>query len=118
MYASMRGLAVMLSVVQSALNTEELAAGTFQLAQLHIALQVYCGTFKLSHKVINAGLPALEPSDVRRYPLVNVGDAQIDQVVDVSSQILNPNIIRDVLARVIVSPRTRQGLQSSLTERR
>jgi len=85
MYAKMGRLAIVLSIMQPALDTEQLAAGAFQPAQLHVALQVDCRAFEFSHKFVNAGLPALEASDVRQYPLVNVSDAQTDQIVDMRS---------------------------------
>jgi len=88
----MGSLASMLSIMQSALNAEQLAACTFQLAQLTVAPQVYCCAVEGSHKLINASLSGLEASNIRRYPLANVSDAQTDQVIDVSGQIFNPDI--------------------------
>jgi hypothetical protein len=114
MDTNMGSSASMLPVVQSALNTEQLAACAFQLAQLYVGLQVYCCAVEGPHKLVNASLPALKASNVRRYPLANVSDAQTNQVVDVSGQIFNPNIFRNVLARIVVSPCMTQNLQCGL----
>jgi hypothetical protein len=65
MYASMRSLAIVLSIVQSTLNAEKLAACTFQLAQLQVALQVYCCTVERSDELANACLPAWKASDIQ-----------------------------------------------------
>jgi hypothetical protein len=106
----------MLFAMKFAPNAEQFATSTLHLAQLQVALQVCCRAFKYSHELVDACLLVLEASDVRRYPLADMGDAQIDQSVQVGDQILNPKILRHVMARTIVC--MRQNLESGLARRR
>jgi hypothetical protein len=46
-----------------------------------------------------------------------MSDAQIDQIVDMSGQLLDPKNVCHVLARIIALPCMRQDVQSGLSRR-
>ena len=60
MYAKVVGLTSVRTIVEAALDTQQLAAGALQLAKLYVALQIDNRSFKGPPKLFDARMPCLE----------------------------------------------------------
>ena len=79
-YAKVVGLTGVRSIVETALDAQQLAASTLQLAKLYVVLQIDNRSFKSTPELLGARMPCLETRQILVKPFTDainlrVGDA-------------------------------------------
>ena len=73
----------MRTIMEAALDAQQLAASTLQLTKPHVALQINNRSFESAPKLLDARIPCLKTRQVLVKPFTDVNNPQVSDVLKV-----------------------------------